>query len=161
LSASPAPGTTPRLWPTSPSRLGSRREPPYLYFESKQALFIVLREQWDCGLANRMNAEVAALPEAERRSPRRVLRAAAATVAGHVLEEQLENLIAAGIAAGEWPAGTDPALAARLFTSGPYGLMAQWHLAPGSFSWEAAPVVLAGGPAPGEGDGASSPGRSS
>jgi hypothetical protein len=30
--------------------------------------------------------------------------------------------------AGEWPAGTDPGLAARLFTAGLYGLMAQWHL---------------------------------
>ena len=36
-------------------------------------------------------------------------------------------------------AGTDPALAARLFTAGLYGLMAQWHLAPGSFSWDATP----------------------
>jgi len=173
---------------------GVSKGTPYLYFESKQALFIVLHEQWDCGLADRVNAGVAALPEAGRRSPRRVLRAVAAAVAGHVLEEtetcrvlmearalaayepaiaaavraadartheQLENLIAAGIAAGEWPEGTDPALAARLFTAGLYGLMAQWHLAPGSFSWDAAAAVLAGCPAPGEGDGASSPGRSS
>jgi hypothetical protein len=48
------------------------------------------------------------------------------------------------VAAGEWPAGTDPALAARLFTAGLYGLMAQWHLAPGSFSWHAAAAALAG-----------------
>ena len=75
--------------------------------------------------------------------------------------ERLENLIAAGIAAREWPEGTDPALAARLFTAGLYGLMAQWHLAPGSFSWDAAAAGLAGCLAPGEGDGASSPGRSS
>jgi AcrR family transcriptional regulator len=173
---------------------GVSKGTPYLYFESKQALFIVLHEQWDCGLAGRVNAEVAALPEAGRRSPRRILRAVAAAVAGHVLaapetcrvlmearalaayepaiaaavraadartHEQLENLIAAGIAAGEWPAGTDPALAARLFTAGLYGLMAQWHLAPGSFSWDAAAAVLAGCPAPGEGDGASGPGWSS
>lgn len=50
---------------------------------------------------------------------------------------------------------------ARLFTAGLYGLMAQCHLAPGSFSWDGAAVVLAGCPAPGEGDGASGPGRSS
>jgi hypothetical protein len=48
------------------------------------------------------------------------------------------------VAAGEWPAGTDPELAARLFTAGLYGLMAQWHLAPGSFSWPAAAAALAG-----------------
>jgi hypothetical protein len=53
------------------------------------------------------------------------------------------------VKAGEWPAGTDPALAARLFTAGLYGLMAQWHLAPGSFSWEAAAAALADGWAPG------------
>jgi len=129
-----------------------------------------------------VNAAIAALPEAGRRSPRRVLHAVAAAVAGHVLaeaetcrvlmearavaahepviaaavraadmrtHEQLEGLFAAGVAAGEWPAGTDPALAARLFTAGLYGLMAQWHLAPGSFSWDAAAAALADGRAPG------------
>lgn len=60
--------------------------------------------------------------------------------------QQLEELIAAGVSAGEWPQETDPALAARLFTAGLYGLMAQWHLAPGSFSWDAAAAALAGGP---------------
>lgn len=60
------------------------------------------------------------------------------------LTQQLEELIAAGVRAGEWPPGTDPALAARLFSGGLYGLMAQWHLAPGSFSWDAAVAVLAG-----------------
>ncbi|MGH3298881.1 MAG: hypothetical protein ACRDP7_44525, partial [Trebonia sp.] len=47
------------------------------------------------------------------------------------------------VAAGEWPAGTDPAAQARLFTAGLYGLMAQWHLAPGSFSLETAMKTLA------------------
>ena len=87
--------------------------------------------------------------------------AAAVRAADARTHEQLKNLVAAGIAAGEWPEGTDPALAARLFTAGLYGLMAQWHLAPGSFSWDAAAAALAGCPAPGKGDGASSPGRSS
>ena len=73
---------------------------------------------------------------------------------------QLEELIAAGVRAGEWPEGTDPALAARLFTAGLYGLMAQWHLAPGSFSWDAAAAALAGGPAP-HADGAAPDGRGS
>jgi len=35
-----------------------------------------------------------------------------------------------------------------LFTAGLYGLMAQWHLAPGSFSWQAAAAALADGRAP-------------
>jgi AcrR family transcriptional regulator len=170
------------------AQAGMSKGTPYLYFDSKQALFIALHEQWDCGLADRVNAAIAALPEAGRPSPRQVLRVVAAAVAGHVLaeadtcrvlmearalaahepviaatvraadtrtHEQLEGLFAAGVAAGEWPAGTDPALAARLFTAGLYGLMAQWHLAPGSFSWEAAAAALADGGAPGAARGVS------
>jgi len=81
--------------------------------------------------------------------------AAAVRAADERTHEQLEGLFAAGVAAGEWPAGTDPALAARLFTAGLYGLMAQWHLAPGSFSWEAAAAALADGVTPGSADGLS------
>jgi hypothetical protein len=79
--------------------------------------------------------------------------AAAVRAADTRTHEQLEGLFAAGVAAGQWPAGTDPALAARLFTAGLYGLMAQWHLAPGSFSWQAAAAALADGRPP------SNPGR--
>ena len=34
---------------------------PYLYFQNKEALFIALHEEWDCGTANRVNAAIAAL----------------------------------------------------------------------------------------------------
>src|SRR5215467_2172112 len=171
------------------AQAGVSKGTPYLYFESKQALFLALHEEWDCGLADRVNAAIAALPEAARRSPRQVLRAVSAAVAAHVLaetetcrvlmearalaahepaiaaavraadertHEELEGLFAAGVEAREWPADTDPALAARLFTAGLYGLMAQWHLAPGSFSWESAAAALAASPASGAGDGDSS-----
>jgi len=163
------------------AQAGVSKGTPYLYFPSKQALFIALHEEWDCGITARVDAAVAAMPEAERRSPRRILHTVSCAVADHVLEqtltcrvlmearalaahepgiaaavrasdasthEQLEGLITAGIHAGEWPAGTDPALAARLFTAGLYGLMAQWHLAPGTFSWNAAAAALAGHVAP-------------
>jgi len=161
------------------AQAGVSKGTPYLYFPSKEALFIALHEGWDDGLAARVNTAVGALPGLDRRSPRRVLEAVAEAVAAHVGEDQqacrvqmearslaahdaaiaavvlaadsrahkqIESLIAAGIAAGEWPAGTDPALAARLFTAGLYGLMAQWHLAPGSFSFDAAAAALAGSP---------------
>ena len=163
------------------AQAGVSKGTPYLYFPSKQALFIALHEQWECGISGRVDAAVASMPEAERRSPRRILHTVSRAVADHVLEQtltcrvlmearalaahepgiaaavrasdartdqQLESLIAAGLQAGEWPAGTDPALAARLFTAGLYGLMAQWHLAPGSFSWNAAAAALAGAMAP-------------
>jgi AcrR family transcriptional regulator len=163
------------------AQAGVSKGTPYLYFASKEALFLALHEQWDCGAMELVEAAIAALPDADRRSPRQVLHAIAAAIAAHVTAEpqtcrvlmearalaahepaiaaavqasdtatlqQLEQLITAGVSAGEWPEGTDPALAARLFTAGLYGLMAQWHLAPGSFSWDAAAAALAGGPAP-------------
>lgn len=161
---------------------GVSKGTPYLYFDSKEALFLALHKEWDCGAGQRVDAAIAALPDLERQSPQRVLRAVATAIAAHVTAEpatcrvlmearamaahepaisaavrvadarahqQLEGLFAAGLSAGEWPEGTDPALAARLFTAGLYGLMTQWHLAPGSFSWDAAAAALAGSPAPG------------
>jgi TetR/AcrR family transcriptional repressor of uid operon len=174
------------------AQAGVSKGTPYLYFASKEALFLALHEEWDCGAGQRVDAAIAALPEADRRSPRRVLHAVAAAIAAHVTaqpetcrvlmearamaaheptiaaavraadtraHQQLTELIAAGVRAGEWPAGTDPSLAARLFTAALYGLMAQWHLAPGSFSWDAAAAALACGPAPDTGsDAARQPG---
>jgi AcrR family transcriptional regulator len=172
------------------AQAGVSKGTPYLYFDSKQALFLALHGEWDCGAGRRVDAAIAALPAGDRGSPRRVLHAAAAAIAEHVTtqpetcrvlmearalaahepaiaaavraadaraHEQLEGLIAAGVRAGEWPDGTDPALAARLFTAGLYGLMAQWHLAPGSFSWDAAAAALAGHPAPTGGGSAACP----
>jgi TetR/AcrR family transcriptional regulator, repressor for uid operon len=163
------------------AQAGASKGTPYLYFDSKQALFVALAERWDCGTGQRIDAAVGALPETDRQSPRAVLGAIAAAIAAHVQAEaetcrvlmearalaahepviaaavraadaaahrQLEELFAAGVAAGEWAAGTDPALAAQLFSAGLYGLMAQWHLAPGSFSWPQAAAALASGLAP-------------
>lgn len=161
---------------------------PYLYFASKEALFIALHDEWDCGLGERISIEVGALGDEARRSPRRVLLAVALAVGAHVVEHadvcrvlmeartlaaynaqiaaavresaernrrQLRDLFTSGIAAGHWPADTDPDLASLLFTSGLTGLMAHWHLWPGSFSWEAAATALVGMAPSGPGPGAS------
>ncbi|HEX9357236.1 MAG TPA: TetR/AcrR family transcriptional regulator [Streptosporangiaceae bacterium] len=161
---------------------GVSKGTPYLYFPGKEALFIALYEEWDCGLATRVDAAIGGLAEPARQSPRTILRTVASAIAAHVLDnpqtcrvlmeattlaayetaiaakveaasivsrDQLTGLFQAGAEAGEWPAGTDPALRARLFTAGLYGLMAQWHTAPGSFSLEAAMGALADG-GPGE-----------
>ena len=69
------------------AQAGVSKGTPYLYFDSKRALFLALHEEWDCGLAGRVSAAVAALPGAGRRSPRQVLGAVAAAVAAHVLAE--------------------------------------------------------------------------
>jgi TetR/AcrR family transcriptional repressor of uid operon len=157
------------------AQAGVSKGTPYLYFPSKEALFIALHDDWGCELFARVNAAVAALSDADRGSPRRVLRAVAEATGIHVREqaetcrvlleaqslaayhpaiaravqaadmrihEQLERLFRDGITAGAWPAEPDPALRARLFISSIYGLMAHWHLAPGSFSWDAAADTL-------------------
>jgi AcrR family transcriptional regulator len=156
---------------------GVSKGTPYLYFAGKEALFIALYEEWDCGLAARVDAAIGGLAEPARRSPRTVLAAVASAIAAHVTGnpqtcrvlmeattlaayepaiaakvqaasaaslDQLTGLFQAGIAAGDWPAGTDPALQARLFAAGLYGLMSQWHTAPGSFCLDAAMAALAG-----------------
>ena len=161
---------------------------PYLYFPGKEALFIALYEEWDCGLAARVDTAAGGLPA--RGSPRAILAAVASAIAAHVLDnpqtcrvlmeattlaayepaiaakvraanaaslDQLTGLFQAGVAAGQWPAGTDPVLQARLFTAGLYGLMTQWHTEPGSFCLEAAMAALAGtGAAGSSGDGGNS-----
>jgi AcrR family transcriptional regulator len=174
------------------ARAGVATGTPYLYFESKEALFIALHDEWDCGLAGRAGAAVAALDGPARSSPRRVLRTVAQAVGAHVTEnpetcrvlmeahtlaayytaiaaavrasddrthQQLRELFADGVTAGEWPAGTDPDLVARMFTAGLHGLMAQWHLAPGCFSWDAAAAALTGDPADAAGGRTRRPGR--
>jgi AcrR family transcriptional regulator len=116
------------------AQAGVSKGTPYLYFDSKQALFLALHEQWDCGAGQRIDAAVGALPEAGRQSPRTVLGAVAAAIAAHVqaeaetcrvlmearalaahepaiaaavraadqqMHQQLEELFAAGVAAGE------------------------------------------------------------
>ena len=58
-------------------------------------------------------------------------------------QAQLTTLIQGGVAAGEWPADFDAALHATMVRATIHGLMATWHMAPGSFSWEAAAAALA------------------
>lgn len=162
---------------------GVSKGTPYLYFSSKEALFLALYEEWDCGLAARVDAAVGALAEPASQSPRTILSVVAAAIAAHVTGsprtcrvlmeatnlaayepaiasrvqtvnagnlDQLTRLFEAGVAAGEWPPGTDPALRARLFMAGLYGLITQWHLAAGAFSLEAAMKTLAEPPGTGD-----------
>ena len=46
------------------------------------------------------------------------------------------RLIDAAIACGEWPSDTVADLHARLILVTLHGLIAEWHLRPGAFSWE-------------------------
>ena len=148
----------------------------YVYFESKEALFLALYDAWGCALREEITVALAALPPTERASPRRVLRMIVEVTGQHVQADaptcrvlmeartlaaylpaiatrvaaeqaqgqaQLEALIQAGVVAGEWPANLDVGLHTRLVRATIHGLMATWHVAPGSFSWDAAAAALA------------------
>ncbi|MGH2364230.1 MAG: TetR/AcrR family transcriptional regulator [Chloroflexota bacterium] len=54
----------------------------------------------------------------------------------------LERLLEAGVAAGEWRLEAGAAIHARILLAVIYGLMTQWHLEPGSFSWSDAATGL-------------------
>lgn len=148
----------------------------YVYFASKEALFLALYDAWGCTLQEEVTAAVDALPAAERASARRVLHTIVAVTGKHVQthtttcrvlmearmlaayipeiavrvaaeqaqnQTQLEALLRSGVAAGEWPASLDVALHTRLVLAAIHGLMASWHIAPGSYSWEEAAAALA------------------
>jgi len=85
--SSPARATTRRRSRISLRRLASRRVAPYVYFESKEALFQELHDALDCGLAARIEAEIAGLDGREPRSPRRVVAAIITAVGTQVAEE--------------------------------------------------------------------------
>ena len=150
----------------------------YVYFPSKEAIFLALYDTWGCTLREEILATLARLTPAERDSARRVLQTIVEVTGQHVQAEaatcrvlmegrtlaayvpaiaervvteqaqaqtQLTALIQDGVAAGEWPRDFDAALHATMVRATIHGLMATWHLAPGSFSWDAAAAALAAG----------------
>jgi len=156
---------------------GVSKGAPYVYFESKEALFRELYEQWECGLNDRIDASVAGLDDDARRSPRQILEMVINAVGDHVTENEdlcrvlnevetqaayldvvaetvrashdsaqtrLRDLIEEVKACGELPPETDAVLEARLILATLNGLMTEWHLKPGSFSWSQVASRLAG-----------------
>jgi len=148
----------------------------YVYFPSKEAIFLALYDMWGCTLREEILSALAAFTPAERDSARHVLQTIVEVTGRHVQAEaaicrvlmegrtlaaylpaiaervtaeqaqaqaQLTALIQAGVAAGEWPPNFDAALHATMVRATIHGLMASWHLAPGSFSWNAAAAALA------------------
>lgn len=66
---------------------GVSKGAPYVYFESKEALFQQLHDSWNCELADCIGATIARLSDRDRRSPRRVLEAIVIAVGDHVEEQ--------------------------------------------------------------------------
>jgi AcrR family transcriptional regulator len=68
------------------AQAGVSKGTPYLYFASKEALFLALYEQWDCGLVARVQESVDRLEPQLSGSPRAVLHAVIVAVGAHVAE---------------------------------------------------------------------------
>ncbi len=148
----------------------------YVYFPSKEAIFVALYDMWGCTVREEILAALATLTPAERDSARHMLQTIVEVTGRHVQMEaatcrvlmegrtlaayvpavaervtaeqvqaqaQLTVLIEAGVAAGEWPPNFDAALHATMVRATIHGLMATWHVAPGSFSWDTAAAALA------------------
>lgn len=140
---------------------GLSRGAIYLYFPSKEALYLALSERWNCG----MEAEVRARLSPDL-SPAAMLQLLIEVNGEHVeadacrvliegwnlghhipalgeraKQEQERNLSAlshllhAGIAAGEFRADLDVEAQARILMATLHGLMVQWHHQPGSVDW--------------------------
>ncbi len=148
----------------------------YVYFSSKEDIFLALYDRWGCTLQEEITAAIAALPAAERASARRVLRVIIEVNGQHVQahaeacrvllegralaayipsigarvranqqhgQEGFEQLLRAGVEAGEWPPDLDVPLRARLLRAAMHGLMVSWHTEPASVDWSAAAEALA------------------
>ena len=144
---------------------GLSRGALYLYYPSKEAIYLAISERWSCGLQEAI--QVRLTPDL---SPAAILRlvievngeqvqaeADACRVLmegwnlGHqipVLAERakqqqarsvsaLSQLLRAGMAAGEFRTDMEAETQARILMATLHGLMVQWHRQPGSIDWHA------------------------
>lgn len=143
---------------------GLSRGALYLYFPSKEALYLALADRWSCGLEAAIQARVT-----PGLSPAAVLRIIIEVTGAHVaaeadacrvlmegwilgrtipaLAEQVESqeahtiqtfeqLLQAGVASGEMRANLAIHLHAQMLLATLQGLMIQWHLHPGTIDWQ-------------------------
>ncbi|HEX9067186.1 MAG TPA: TetR/AcrR family transcriptional regulator [Ktedonobacterales bacterium] len=143
---------------------GLSRGALYLYFPSKEALYLALADRWSCGLETAIRARVT-----PGLSPAAVLRIIIEVTGAHVaaeadacrvlmegwilgrtiptLAEQVESqeartiqifeqLLQAGVASGEMRANLAIRLHAQMLLATLQGLMIQWHLHPGTIDWQ-------------------------
>jgi TetR/AcrR family transcriptional regulator, transcriptional repressor of aconitase len=143
---------------------GLSRGALYLYFPSKEALYLALAERWHCGLEAAIRRQLP--PE---RSPAAILQLIMEVTGAHVaaeadacrvlmegwilgrtfpaLAEQVkrqhkqalqvfERLLQAGVASGELRHDLAPHRQAQVLLATLEGLMVQWHLRPGTINWQ-------------------------
>ena len=144
---------------------GLSRGALYLYYPSKEAIYLAISERWSCGLKEAIQARLtpdlspASIlqiiievngehVQAEAEACRILLEGS--HLASHIpalaerkAEQQAHNVVAlshllrAGIEAGEFRPDMDVETQARILMASLHGLMVQWHRQPGSVDWHA------------------------
>ncbi len=145
----------------------------YLYYPSKEAIYLAISERWNCGLEEAIRARLT--PDQTPADILQVLievngeHVRAQTDACRILIEgwnlahhipalaerkakqqarsiaSLSHLLRAGIKAGEFREDMEVETQARILMATLHGLMVQWHRQPGSIDWRAiAQEVLRG-----------------
>jgi len=145
---------------------GLSRGALYLYYPSKEAIYLAISERWGCGLEEAIRARLT--PDL---SPAAILQVVIEVNGEHVKVETeacrilmegwnlahhiptlaernaqqqvrsvsaLSQLLRAGIATGEFRADIEVEIQARILMATLHGLMVQWHRQPGSVDWHAA-----------------------
>ena len=142
---------------------GLSRGALYLYFPSKEALYLAISERWNCGMEEAVRARLTPdLP------PSAILRLLIEVTGEHVQAEAdacrvlmegwnlghqipvlaerarqqqestitaLGQLLRAGVATGEFRADFEIEIQVRILIATLHGLMVQWHRQPGSVNW--------------------------
>ncbi len=144
---------------------GLSRGALYLYYPSKEAIYLAISERWGCGLEEAIRARLT--PDL---SPASILQVLIEVNGEHVQAEAdacrilmegwnlayhipvlaerkaqqqthsvaaLSQLLRAGIEAGEFRTDMDVETQARILMATLHGLMVQWHRQPGSVDWHA------------------------
>lgn len=144
---------------------GLSRGALYLYYPSKEAIYLAISERWSCGLKEAIQARLT--PDLSAASILQIIievngehvRAESEAcrilmegshLASHIpalaerkAEQQAHNvaalsqLLRAGIKAGEFRKDMDVEAQARILMATLNGLMVQWHRRPGSVDWHA------------------------
>jgi TetR/AcrR family transcriptional regulator, transcriptional repressor of aconitase len=143
---------------------GLSRGALYLYFPSKEALYLALADRWNCGLEAAIRRQIT--PDL---SPATILQLIIEVTGAHVeaeadacrvlmegwilgrtlpsLKDQVqrqqaqalrvfEQLLQAGVASGELRHDLAIHLHAQVLLASLQGLMVQWHLHPGTVNWQ-------------------------
>jgi len=145
---------------------GLSRGALYLYFPSKEAIYLAISERWGCGLEEAIRARLTPdlspavtlqlLIEVTGEHVRAETDACRILMEGWNLERQIPalaerarrghergmaafgDLLRAGIAAGEFRADLEVETQVLLLQASLHGLMVQWHRRPGSIDWHKA-----------------------